>query len=239
MNTQHRRAASAEVRKKGDGRTIEARIVTYESTPDSYGSVWAKGCFTESLNRRMPVLAWSHSWEEPIGIGTSWRDGADGPYVTFRISDPDAVPRARQAIAQIGEGVLTDVSVGFFDAVRRDPTNDEMVRWPGVREVITRASLDEVSLVLRAAVAGAQLVGQRSAKSSGWWLARQYAEGRITREQFEAQTALENEVDEALDKVAAMSLRVVEPHFENLSAEEQRSYLHTARSLARSTKGTR
>jgi hypothetical protein len=78
----HRKAGATEVRKKGDGRTIEARVVTYESSADDYGTVWARGCFTETLNRRMPVLAWSHMWEEPIGIGVSWRDASDGPYVT-------------------------------------------------------------------------------------------------------------------------------------------------------------
>lgn len=219
-----RRATGGQARATGDGRTIEARVIRYEDRPDSFGTIWARGVFTESLNRRLPVLAWAHDWAEPIGKGVSWRDGADGPYVTFRISDPDAVPRARQAIAQLAEGTLTDVSVGFFNAQRRDPTEAERKRWPGVREIIERAELDEVSIVLRGAVEGAEVVDQRSidqSKSYGWWLAREYAEGRMSRAEFERLTALEREILAALETVQRTRLRWIGTQLDALSPEER------------------
>ena len=71
------------------------------------------------------------------------------------------IPRARQAYAQVKSGTLRDCSVGFSHAEKRTPTDDETRTYPGVREVIERATLDEVSLVLRGAVPGAEVVSVR------------------------------------------------------------------------------
>lgn len=176
----------------GDGRTFTARAVTYDIV-DDYGSVFVRGVFNESLERRLPVIAWAHDWSEPIGRATAWEERDDGLYLTGVLSDPDAVPRARQAMAQLGDGTITDVSVGFSGTVRRSPTEDELKRWPGATEVITRADLDETSMVLRGAVPGAKVLSLRSGEQVNVdavvEIAKRKAAGELT--DVEAQAALD------------------------------------------------
>jgi|GEM_PF-5892588 len=142
---------------KNDGRTFTARAVAYDVV-DDYGTRFRRGVFNASLEKRLPVIAWAHDWADPVGRVTAWDDRADGLHITATLSDPDAVPRARQAVAQIADGTLTDVSIGFFRRESADAAN-------GVVD-ITKGDLDEVSLVLRGAVPGSVVTGQRSAPMS-------------------------------------------------------------------------
>jgi HK97 family phage prohead protease len=129
---------------------------------DDYGSLWNPAAFDASLAERMPTLCWGHSWLDPLGPPRSFRTSADGPDVDFVFSDFDAVPSARRAYAQVQDGTIEDCSVGFSNVRRRDPTDAEIAQYPGVREVIEEATLDEVSLVLRGAVPGAKVLAVRS-----------------------------------------------------------------------------
>lgn len=141
---------------------IQLQILRY-NTVDSYGSVWLPGCLTDGLNARLPQLAWGHDWSDVIGRAVSWQDTASGPVVDFRLDDFDAVPRARQAYAQVQSGTIDDCSIGFawgYESHR--PSAEELQRWPGCTEVMERADTDETSLVLRGAVPGAKVVGYRS-----------------------------------------------------------------------------
>ena len=169
-----------------DGRTIEVRAVTY-GVVDDWGSVFLPGTFNESLGRRLPTFAWGHDWSEPIGRATAWNDSDEGLDLTMRLSDPDAVPRARQAMVQFADGTIDDVSVGFSGTSRRPPTKDEEKQWPGVREVITSADLDETSAVLRGAVPGAKVLSVRSAAEVDLdavvALAKRVAAGELTAEE--------------------------------------------------------
>lgn len=150
MRREHR---SAEVRQIDDGgRTFRARAVTY-GIIDDYGTRFMPGCFADSLAERLPVIAWAHSWDDPIGRCVDYIDSADGLDIVGHLDDPDAVPRARQAIAQLRSGTITDVSVGFMRTADRTGSD-------GVTE-ITGATLDEVSLVLRGAVPGARVLSVR------------------------------------------------------------------------------
>lgn len=150
----------------GQVRASGPRTVTLQAirpgVVDDYGSVWMPDAFDASLSARLPVLAWSHDWAEPIGAGISYTTGRQGPTVTCRFDDFDAVPRARQAYAQVKSGTIRDCSVGFSKVQRRDPTPDELERYPGVREVILSARMDELSLVLAGAVPGAEVLAVRS-----------------------------------------------------------------------------
>lgn len=128
---------------------------------DDYGSVWEPHCFDESLARRLPTLAWAHDWKEPLGPATSYRTSDNGPDVDFVFSNFEAVPMARRAYEQVKDGTIRDCSVGFSNTVRRDPTEAEIKRYPGVREVILKADLDEISLVMRGAVPGAKVLAVR------------------------------------------------------------------------------
>jgi HK97 family phage prohead protease len=147
----------------GHGLTVQA-INT--KTVDDYGSLWDARAFDEHLEQAMPRLVWAHDWSEPLGPPVSFERSSKGPIVTFRFSDFDAVPMAKRAHAQVKDGTLTDVSVGFryLDGGTRAPTKAEAERYPGIREVITRAAMDEVSLVLRGAVPGAKVLAVREAQ---------------------------------------------------------------------------
>jgi len=181
---EHRSARVASV--SDDGRTIEVRAVTY-GVVDDYGSVFLPGVFNASLEKRLPTFIWGHSWLEPIGRATAWKDTEEGLELTMRLSDPDAVPRARQAAAQFADGTIDDVSVGFSDASRRPPTKDEATQWPGVREVIFEGALDETSGVVRGAVPGAKVLSVRSAAEVDLdavvALAKRVAAGELTQEE--------------------------------------------------------
>jgi HK97 family phage prohead protease len=223
-----RRAAGS---RAGDGKTV-----TLQACPpgvvDDYGSVWTPRTFDESLKRRLPVLCWGHDWSNPLGPGVEHQATSSGPVIKFRFSDFDAVPEARRAYAQVLDGTITDCSVGFSGATRRDPTHSEQQRFPGVREVIEKANLDEVSLVLRGAVPDAKVLAVRSARetidedflmgiarkiaSGEWTHARAYAEvERLSTpsRSYSAPTPsrrfssseyaqIEAEIDEALDRVS-------------------------------------
>lgn len=163
---------------------------------DDYGSLWDAHAFDESLSQRLPTLCWAHDWSDPLGPGVGYETSDDGPRVSFRFSDFDAVPQARRAHAQVTDGTIQDCSVGFWVPTggRRDPTEAEVKEYPGVREVITRAMLDEVSLVLRGAVPGAKVLAVRTAagtvdESLVLDLAKKVTAGEITKD--EALTALE------------------------------------------------
>lgn len=164
MNRRERRAAAqqrqhrtGEIRATQiDGQpegTIEVLAVAY-GVVDDYGTRFVPGVFNESLEQRLPTLAWAHSWNEPIGRATAWREADEGLYLRLRLDLHDDVPRARQAWAQIESGTLDDVSVGFLRLA--DRTADD-----GVEEIV-KAELDEVSVVLRGAVPGAKVLATRA-----------------------------------------------------------------------------
>ena len=198
MTIEHRAIRGAQIRAvTEDGQHfIDLQIIT-PNVVDDYGSVWMEDCFDRSLDERMPTLAWAHDWSEPIGRGVSWsREPGEGPVVRFRLDDFDAVPTARRAFAQVQSGTIDDCSVGFSNTQRRDPTGDEVTKWPGVREVIESADDDEVSLVLRGAVPGAKVVAYRSGEravtvpiDAVTELARRVNAGELTEE--DALTALD------------------------------------------------
>jgi HK97 family phage prohead protease len=161
---------------------------------DDYGTLWEPDTFDESLAQRLPTLCWAHDWSEPLGPAVDYRTGADGPEIDFVFSDPDAVPIARRAHAQVSDGTIRDCSVGFWGAERRDPTDAERKQYPGIREVIYRANLDEVSLVLRGAVPGAKVLAVRGVPIDAVIdLARRKADGEISLEEAKAALELLNE----------------------------------------------
>lgn len=146
---------SGEIRAASEDGVIEILAVAYGVT-DDYGTQFRRGTFTESLEQRLPVIAWGHQWTEPIGRATGYREADEGLYLTARLDIGGAVPRADQAYEQARSGTLTDVSVGFMR--RADEERDGVT-------VITKADLDEVSFVLRGAVPGAKVLAVRSKRT--------------------------------------------------------------------------
>lgn len=195
----------AEVRAtNGDKPGVTLKVIR-SGVVDEYGSLWKADAFDESLGVRLPTLVWHHNWEEPLGPAVGFRAGADGPEVDFHFSDFEAVPMARRAHAQVSDGTIRDASVGFVvpKGGRREPTDDEIRMFPGVREVIEKADADEVSLVLRGAVPGAKVLAVRSGRSVDFdavvELARRKVAGEISEDEAKAALELLGEDAEGID----------------------------------------
>lgn len=141
--------------------TVDLRILSYD-TVDQFGTVWLRGSVDETLAQDFLPLAWSHSWTEPIGrMVERLPDDSLGPVVRFQLDDFNDVPMARQVYSQLNSGTLRDCSIGFGGWVRSDPTPEDLARFPGATDMVSKVSLDEVSVVLRGAVPSAELVGIR------------------------------------------------------------------------------
>lgn len=163
----NRRILGGELIRSDDGdHTMDIRILSY-NTVDSYGTMWMAGCVEESLSGGYLPFAWAHDRSEPIGsMIKSLGDDEVGPVVQFRLDNFDEVPMAKRAYSQAKSGTLRDVSIGFSSIDVRTPTAAEKETYPGVEDIVTRVTLDEVSLVMRGAVPGAQLLVVRSAPES-------------------------------------------------------------------------
>lgn len=157
MKIEHR-AYSAEVRtSESDPGIFEATVLAY-GVVDTYNTTFDPGCFRESLEERMPRITWGHDWKDPIGKYVDYKDTDESLTLVGQLDDFDAVPRAKQAHAQLKSGTIDQFSVGFH----RKPGG---VRIFEEREHFTRAGLDEAALVLSGSVPGTKLVSVRSAQS--------------------------------------------------------------------------
>ena len=113
------------------------------------------GCARASLAKKMPLAAWGHDRLDPIGHATRVvTDDAKCLVLAFRVDVSPSVPRAGQALAQLRSGTISEFSVGFRP-IRKYMDDDGIVYF---REI----QLDEVSLVLAAAVLGTELLSVRS-----------------------------------------------------------------------------
>jgi len=138
-----------------DSRSFEAVVLRY-NVVDDYQTTFAPGAFTESLERRLPRIVWAHDWSEPLGRYVDYVDNDEELRLVGEFDDFDAVPRARQAHAQLRSRTIDQFSIGFL---RKDDEPDP--DHPGVTR-ITQGSLDEASLVLIGSVPGTQLLSVRS-----------------------------------------------------------------------------
>lgn len=191
-------ANKAEVRVVDEGkRQFTAKVLTY-NTIDDYGTIWKPGVFDDSLKARMPRVAWAHSWQDPIGHYTEVvaNDERQGLILLGQLDEFDAVPRARQAYAQMKSGTIDQFSVGFTRQ-KWSNVDDDALRSQGAYEEMQKALLDEASPVLVGAVQGTALVGVRSARAAGMVpledvveLARRVKAGTLSQEEAEIALAL-------------------------------------------------
>lgn len=148
------RAPTADDPAKPHGFT--ARAVNY-GVADSYNTSWQRGVFAESLAKRMPSVVWGHDRNDPIGRVIGYRDTDAGLDIDVELDDFDAVPRAKQAYAQLKSGTMDQFSFAFKRAEEEpDPAIRGCTR-------ITKAAVDEFSVVLVGAVPDTHLTGVRSA----------------------------------------------------------------------------
>lgn len=157
------------------GRQRWATAVRY-NVVDDYGTLWLPGVFDEALAQRMPTVLYGHDWstlDHVLGSGIDFRQtpadvGPPGVDVLVEFADPELIPASRLAMALLSPSatsrgaVLEDVSVGFErrEWLRRDKLTPEQLA-EGAEEAMVRAGMDELSLVVRGAVPGAQVRGRR------------------------------------------------------------------------------
>lgn len=223
----NRRRFETEIRavEGSNGRQFWAMPLAYEVV-DDYGTIWTRGVFDASVRQRMPTLLYGHDWSHVtnvLGRAIDYRDDHDGPRTLFELTDFDDHPHTRQVAAQINEGTMRDLSVGFDRRRWLGPSwsNDDGCEGPlpdadqdkvgphgakAVERMLT-AGWDETSLVVAGAVPGAKvLTGVRSkvtvrgrsvAFADVLDLAKLKASGQVTHE--EALAALDLLADDDPD----------------------------------------
>jgi hypothetical protein len=185
------------------GRQKWATAVAYNVT-DEYGTLWVPGVFDEALATRMPTILYGHDWynlEHVLGSGIDFRQtpaDVGPPGVDVLMEFTEDVPAADLAIRLLAPTatskgpVLRDVSVGFdrHEWLTRDKLTPEQLAL-GATEAMIRAGMDELSLVVRGAVPGAQVRGRRGALDldAVVEIAKRKAAGDLT--DAEAQAALD------------------------------------------------
>lgn len=168
MTIETRAAKVTEIRGPGTAKPDEkpgftARMVAY-GVPDSYRTSWQKGVFTRALEQRqgdghsIPVV-WDHNWADPVGQVVAYRDEQDGFYADVEFDDLEAVPRAKQAHAQIKSGTMGQFSFAF---ARGEETEDTEHR--GVMRQTSVEAVQEFSIVLNGSVPGTGVMATRSGR---------------------------------------------------------------------------
>jgi len=168
MKVETRAASIVEIRGPGTDKPdvppgFTAKLVSY-GVPDSYRTSWQQGVFTRALNERadaghsIPVV-WNHDWADPVGRVVNYRDEQDGFYGDVELDDFDAVPRAKQAYAQMRSGTMAQFSFAFS---RGDEEEDTEHR--GVMRQTSVDTVPEFSIVLNGAVPGTGPQSMRSAQ---------------------------------------------------------------------------
>lgn len=156
-----------------DGRTTVAGYGVAWGSRNFYGEVFVPGCFQDTLDGKSEtkplIIGYEH--REAIGRWTTYReDPAEGLYLEGPISDTTT---GRDAAVLVKDGVITGLSIGFYDDEWVYASAGERVTLEtpyGQRSYqndlptfyITRAQLVEVSLVMAPADDEARLVAVRS-----------------------------------------------------------------------------
>lgn len=133
---------------------------------DDRGTGWLKGAFNKSVRERGPessanqkiFAAWMHDVKDPIGKPVLMGEDDFGAYAVVEFDDPDAVPNAKRAKAQLESGTLNGWSFGFdyvWDKMRYDEKTDTVwgaeadlyeispITLPSMKETHTIRSLED------------------------------------------------------------------------------------------------
>jgi HK97 family phage prohead protease len=132
---------------------------------DSDGDILIKGCFAKSINERGPAsnsngkiaFCWQHDMKDPIGPFSVLKEDDYGLYFESVLDDPESVPSAKRALAQLKSGTLNQFSIGFmyvWDKIEYDESLDAFI----VKEV----TLFEGSVVTLGANSFTYFAGMKS-----------------------------------------------------------------------------
>lgn len=145
-------------------RTVSGYLAVF-GVKDSDSDILIKGCFSKSITDRGPdsrsnrkiAFLWQHKMDCPIGPFTVLREDDYGLYFESPLDDPESVPEAKRAIAQLKSGTLNQFSIGFmyvWDKLEYDENLDAFI----VKEV----NLFEGSIVTLGANEWTYFAGMKS-----------------------------------------------------------------------------
>jgi HK97 family phage prohead protease len=173
MKIETRTAQVTEIRGPGTAQPdatpgFTARLVSY-GVVDSYRTSWQKGVFTRALEQReadghsIPVV-WDHNWADPVGQIVAYRDEQDGFYADVEFDDLEAVPRAKQAHAQLRANKTTGkATMGQFSFAFARGEEEEDTENRGAMRQTSVEKVSEFSIVLNGSVPGTGVMATRAA----------------------------------------------------------------------------
>lgn len=213
--TEVRTAEIVEVRGPGTAKPdarpgFTAKLVSY-GVPDTYRTSWQRGVFAAALEIRsargasIPVV-WDHNWADPVGQVVAYRDEKDGFYGDVEFDDFEAVPRAKQAYAQMQPNPTTGKpTMGQFSFAFVRGEEEEDTEHRGVMRQTSVKDVQEFSIVLNGSVPGTRVTATRAAGR---------VDARTAASLIERVTAGELELTDALIELRTAAGSVPEAQFE-------------------------
>ena len=143
---------------------ISGFFSTYEKTPDSYGDIIESGAFTGTLERRKATghpfpLCFNHDFDKIIGVVDSVEEKENGPFIKAHFLDTELAQDVRKFVQS---GAVYQFSFAYDVLGWREPNDDE--RAKGVRNVLTKLDLFEISVVTVPANQNAVITEVKSAE---------------------------------------------------------------------------
>lgn len=135
------------------------------SVRDTYNEQTRPGCFTKSLERKLPAICWAHDWAHPVGKTLEARELMPGdPMLPEPIRAQGGLyckgqfnlgtQRGREAFSDLAFGTVDEFSIGYFEEETKAASD-------GSTDLLA-LDLAEWSPVLRGANPSTALIGVKS-----------------------------------------------------------------------------
>ena len=154
---------------------------TFDSEPDSYGDVIAKGAFSESLEQHkargsMPKLFWQHDSHQPIGKWLAATEDDNGLLMRGRLNM--GVQKGREAYELLKAGDIDGLSIGY--RIKKHTEDKDKGIW-----LLEKLDLFEVSVVSIGANRHATVDSVKAERAALELIERLKAGDRLTEREFE------------------------------------------------------
>lgn len=139
-----------------DDNTHEVVVEFPHEVIDGHRTDWGQDCFRESFERQLPPMLVNHNPDHLIGRAVKAESLGSRSRLVGKFSDFDAVPKAREAYANIRDKITPGWSFHFRNA--------RSIPHPNVRSArrFTKADMLEFSPVTFPSIPGANAIGLRS-----------------------------------------------------------------------------
>lgn len=150
--------------KADDTGKISGYFSTYDEEPDSYGDCVAPGAFTETIKAREATghpfpLCFNHNMDAVIGTVDSIEDTEKGPLITASFLNTEKAQEVREMVKS---GGVYQFSFAYDAKGWEEPTEEQKAK--GIRNVLTKVDLYEVSVVVVPANQNAVVTDIKSGK---------------------------------------------------------------------------